>query len=138
MDWNPKIIVFCCNWCSYGGADTAGTARMQYPTNVRLIRVMCSGRINPLLVLKAFDDGADGVMVAGCHFGDCHYDSGNFSCNRRITVLETVLETLGVEKGRFFLDWISASEGEKFANAMKEITEEVKKLGPFSWKGKDK
>ncbi|MGL4669306.1 MAG: hydrogenase iron-sulfur subunit [Methanobacteriaceae archaeon] len=137
MEWDPNIIVFCCNWCSYGGADTAGTGRMQYSHNVRVIRVMCSGRINPLLVLKAFDDGADGVMVAGCHFGDCHYDSGNFACNRRMTVLKTVLGTLGIEEGRFFLDWISASEGEKFANAMKKITEEVKKLGPFSW-NKDK
>lgn len=138
IDWDPKIIVFCCNWCSYGGADTAGTARMQYPTNFRLIRVMCSGRINPLLVLKTFDDGADGVMVAGCHFGDFHYDRGNFACDMRMTALKTVLETVGVEKGRFFLDWISASEGEKFSNAMKEINEEVKKLGPFSWKDEAK
>ncbi|MGZ7043902.1 MAG: hydrogenase iron-sulfur subunit [Methanobacterium sp.] len=134
MSWEPKIMVFCCNWCSYGGADTAGTARMQYPPNVRIIRVMCSGRINPLFILKAFDEGADGVIVAGCHFGDCHYDRGNFACDKRITALKTVMDTLGIEEDRFHLDWISASEGEKFANTMKMMTEQVKELGPFSWR----
>jgi len=134
MEWKPKIIVFCCNWCSYGGADTAGTARMQYPPNVRVIRVMCSGRINPLFIFKAFDEGADGVMVAGCHFGDCHYDRGNYACDQRMRALKTVLTTLGIEEGRFYLDWISASEGEKFANTMTMVSEKVKELGPFSWR----
>ena len=107
---------------------------MQYPPNVRIIRVMCSGRINPLFLLKAFDEEKDGVMVAGCHFGDCHYDRGNYACDRRITALKTVMDTLGIEEGRFNLDWISASEGEKFAKAMKSISDQVKKLGRFSWR----
>jgi F420-non-reducing hydrogenase iron-sulfur subunit len=95
---------------------------------------MCSGRINPLFIMKAFDEGADGVIVAGCHFGDCHYDRGNFACDRRITALKTVMDTLGIDERRFQLDWISASEGEKFANTMKMMTDQVRELGPFSWR----
>ena len=124
-----KIVMFCCNWCSYGGADTAGTARMQYPPNIRVIRVMCSGRIDPQFVLKAFREGADGVLVAGCHMGDCHYDAGNYKWRRRAKFMEDLLPEFGIDKERFRFEWISASEGEKFQKTMTEFYKSIKSQG---------
>nr|WP_295619846.1 hydrogenase iron-sulfur subunit [uncultured Methanobrevibacter sp.] len=112
MAEDVKIVGFCCNWCCYGGADTAGTARMQYPPNVRIIRVMCSGRINPSLIFKAFREGADGVFVGGCHIGDCHYDAGNYKWNRRALITKAIIKEFGIDEERFRFEWISASEGE--------------------------
>ena len=132
--------MFCCNWCSYGGADTAGTARMQYPPNIRVIRVMCSGRIDPQFILKAFRDGADGVFVAGCHMGDCHYDAGNYKLDRRMRLVYKLVEDMGIGRERVHHDWISASEGhhdwisasegEKFASSVKMMVNRIKDLGP--------
>jgi F420-non-reducing hydrogenase iron-sulfur subunit len=126
-----KILGFCCNWCSYGGADTAGTARMQYPPNVRIIRVMCSGRINISIVLKAFKEGVAGVFVGGCHMGDCHYASGNYKWRRRAEMVGDIIEEFGIDKKRFKFEWISASEGEKFQKTMAKFYNDVKKLGPL-------
>lgn len=134
--FEPKIIGFLCNWCSYAGADLAGVSRTQYPPNVRVIRVMCSGRVDPSFVLKAFADGADGVMVTGCHLGQCHYVAGNYSTEKRIKMLQTLLGDIGIEKERLMLKWISAAEGEIFANAVKEFTETLRKLGPSPLKVK--
>jgi len=129
--FEPKIIGFLCNWCSYAGADLAGVSRIQYPPNIRIIRVMCSGRIDPAFVLEAFKDGADGVLVAGCHLpSDCHYISGNFKALRRITLLKEVLKDFGIDPKRLRLEWISASEGDKFAAVVRDMVDEVKKLGP--------
>lgn len=136
MSFEPKIVGFCCNWCSYGGADTAGTARMQYPPNVRIIRVMCSGRVNASMILKAFSEGADGVFVGGCHIGDCHYDSGNYKWKRRAQFIEDILPEFGIDNERFRWEWISASEGEKFQKTMQEFYETVKSLGPLKRAGK--
>ncbi|AAM01485.1 hydrogenase iron-sulfur subunit [Methanopyrus kandleri] len=130
-EWKPKIIAFCCNWCSYGGADTAGVGRMQYPPSTRIIRVMCSGRIEPSLVLKAFREGADGVFVGGCHLGDCHYQSGNYKWWRRAELLKKFLAEIGIEPERFRYEWISASEGEKFAEVMTEFHQTLLELGPL-------
>jgi len=133
--FEPKIVGFLCNWCAYAGADLAGVSRMQYPPNVRIVRVMCSGRIDPVFVLEAFKDGADGVLVAGCHLpSDCHYLSGNFKAQRRILLLRNVLEQLGFEPKRLRLEWVSASEGDRFATVIREMVEEVKKLGPSPFK----
>ncbi|MCS7135612.1 MAG: hydrogenase iron-sulfur subunit [Nitrososphaerota archaeon] len=129
-DFEPNILVFACNWCSYAGMDLAGTSRLQYPHNLKVIRVMCSGRINPVHILEAFANGADGVLVTGCHPGDCHYISGNYKTRRRIMLLERLLEQFGVEKERLRLEWVSASEGERFANIAKEFVEQIRKLGP--------
>lgn len=126
----PLIVAFCCNWCSYAGADLAGTSRMGYPTNVRIIRVPCSSRVNPSFIIRAFQRGADGVLIAGCHPGDCHYHSGNFYTRRRFTVLKRTLEYLGIEPERFQVRWISGSEGAKFAAVMNQVTEDIKKIGP--------
>lgn len=134
--FEPKIIGFLCNWCSYAGADLAGVSRMQYPPNVRVIRVMCSGRVDPSFVLKAFANGADGVMVTGCHLGQCHYVAGNYSTEKRIKMLQTLLGDIGIEKERLVLKWISAAEGEIFANTVKEFTETIRKLGPSPLKVK--
>ena len=129
--FEPRIIGFLCNWCSYAGADLAGVSRIQYPPNVRIIRVMCSGRIDPAFVFEAFKDGADGVLVAGCHLpSDCHYISGNFKALRRINLLRRVLKDYGIEPERLRLEWISASEGDKFAAVVRDMVDEVKKLGP--------
>ncbi|HJW97996.1 MAG TPA: hydrogenase iron-sulfur subunit [Candidatus Bathyarchaeia archaeon] len=129
--FEPKIIGFLCNWCAYAGADLAGVSRIQYPPNIRIIRVMCSGRIDPAFVLEAFKDGADGVLVAGCHVpSDCHYISGNFKALRRITLLKKALKELGIEPERLRLEWISASEGDKFAAVVCDMVEELKNLGP--------
>jgi F420-non-reducing hydrogenase iron-sulfur subunit len=129
--FEPKIIGFLCNWCSYAGADLAGVSRIQYPPNIRIIRVMCSGRIDPAFVLEAFKDGADGVLVAGCHLpSDCHYISGNFKAMRRINLLKRVLKDFGIEPERLRLEWVSASEGDKWASVVKSMVEDLRKLGP--------
>jgi len=130
VNWEPKIIAFLCNWCSYAGADLAGTGRIQYPPNIRIIRVPCSGRINPLYIIKALAEGVDGVMVSGCHPGDCHYLSGNMYARRRFTVLKRLLENAGIEPDRVHFTWVSASEGGRFAAVVKEVVEKVRKLGP--------
>jgi F420-non-reducing hydrogenase iron-sulfur subunit len=130
--FEPKIIGFLCNWCSYAGADLAGVSRIQYPPNIRIVRVMCSGRIEPSFILEAFRDGADGVLVAGCHLpSDCHYISGNFKALRRIMLLKRVLKELGIEPERLRLEWISASEGDKFAVVVKDMVEKIKEMGPI-------
>jgi len=129
--FEPNIIAFLCNWCSYAGADLAGISRIQYPPNVRVIRVMCSGRIDPTFVIKALNDGADGVLIGGCHPGDCHYLEGNYKAMRRYQLLTKLLDQFGVEKERVRLAWISAGEGERFAQVVTEMTETVRKLGPF-------
>lgn len=130
-NFEPKIIGFLCNWCSYAGADLAGVSRLQYPPNLRILRVMCSGRVDPTFVFKALSEGADGVLIAGCHPGDCHYTDGNFSTLRRFPLMMKVLEQFGVEKKRVRLDWISAAEGPQFARVVIEFTESLRKLGPF-------
>ncbi len=130
VEFEPKIVGFFCNWCSYAGADLAGTSRIQYPPNIRVIRVMCSGRVSDLLTLKAFAAGIDGVLVAGCHPGDCHYQKGNLSARRRVTGLKPFLDALGIGKDRLRLEWISASEGQKLAETVKSFTQTIKGLGP--------
>ncbi len=128
--WEPKIIAFLCNWCSYAGADLAGVSRFQYPPNIRIIRVPCSSRISPLLILRSLQHGADGVIVSGCHPGDCHYVSGNYVARRKFAILNNLLDYVGIEKGRVCFSWVSAAEGKRFAEIMKEFTAEVKALGP--------
>ncbi len=128
--WEPTIVAFLCNWCSYAGADLAGISRIQYPANVRIIRVPCSGRINPLFIIKALQTGADGVLVSGCHPGDCHYISGNYYARRRFALLKSLLEFVGLEPGRVHFAWVSAAEGEKFASLISGVVQEVKALGP--------
>ena len=134
MSWEPKIVGFLCNWCSYRGADLAGTARIKYAPNVRIIRVMCSARIEPVFILKAFQSGADGVLILGCHPGDCHYQEGNYKTMRRMPLLKKMLAQMGIEDDRVKLDWVSASEGEKFASVVNDITDKVRALGPLSTK----
>lgn len=131
MSFEPKIVAFLCNWCSYSGADLAGTSRLKSAPNVRPIRVMCSGRVEPAFVLKAFEAGADGVLVLGCHPGDCHYSEGNYKAIRRIALLKNLLSQLGIEDGRLRLEWVSASEAGRFVSVANEMTEQVRKLGPF-------
>lgn len=131
MSFEPRIVGILCNWCSYTGADLAGTARIPYAPNVRIVRVMCSGRVDPTFVLKALRCGADGVLIAGCHPGDCHYQTGNYKTMRRHALLLKVLNQLGVEPGRVRLEWVSASEGERFAEIVNDMTERVRALGPF-------
>jgi F420-non-reducing hydrogenase iron-sulfur subunit len=126
----PKIVGFLCTWCSYTGADLAGTARMKIPPTIRVIRVMCSGRIDPLFVLKAYLRGADGIMMMGCHPGDCHYQKGNYNTRRRFVMLQSILDTLGLEKERIGLWWISASEAPRYARVTNEFTEKIGKMGP--------
>ncbi|MFH1415190.1 MAG: hydrogenase iron-sulfur subunit [Elusimicrobiota bacterium] len=130
-DYSPKIIAFLCNWCSYAGADMAGSARREVPPNVRIVRVMCSGRVDPQLVVKSFQEGADGVMILGCHPGDCHYKEGNYNMLKRYRLLKNMLEQFGIENERLLLDWVSASEGEKFSKVVNEMTERVRSLGPM-------
>ena len=129
-NWTPKIVAFCCNWCSYAGADLAGNNRLEYPGNVKIIRIPCSCRLNPLFILRAFQRGADGVILCGCHPGDCHYTSGNYFTRRRITLLYSMLDFLGIERNRTRLEWVSAAEGAKFAATMEQFTADVKALGP--------
>jgi F420-non-reducing hydrogenase iron-sulfur subunit len=128
--FEPRVVAFLCNWCSYAGADLCGVSRYQYPPNVRIIRVMCSGAVNPLYILRAFQQGADGVLVSGCHPGDCHYLKGNLYARRRFAVVRRLLEYVGIDPKRFQVSWVSASEGDKFAKVVKEVVEEVRQLGP--------
>lgn len=128
-DFEPRIVAFACNWCSYAGADLAGVSRLQYPPNIRTIRVMCSGRVSPGMVLKAFERGADGVYVSGCHIGDCHYGFGNRRAEEQIAEARRLIEMLGLEPDRLHLEWVSAAEGEKFANSVRDFVERVRKLG---------
>ena len=129
--FEPNIVAFLCNWCSYAGADLAGTSRLEYPANVKVIRVMCSGRVNPMFVVNALQEGADGVLIGGCHPGDCHYVQGNYFAKRRIAVLKKLLEHIGIDNRRVRMTWVSAAEGKKFADVIKEITEDIKKIGPM-------
>lgn len=131
--WEPRIVGFLCYWCSYTGADSAGTARMKYPPNVDIVKVMCSGRIDPELITTAFACGADGVIVLGCHIGDCHYVAGNHKTMVRMPLLRKVLTDLGIEPERFRHDWVSAAEGEKFSCLVTEMTDQVRALGPLKW-----
>lgn len=132
MSFKPRIVAFLCNWCSYRGADLAGTSRIKSDASVRPIRVMCSGRVEPTMILKALKEGADGVIVLGCHPGDCHYHSGNYKTRRRLLMMSTMLEQLGIEKERVRLEWVSASEGHRFAQVVNEMTEKIKELGPLA------
>ncbi|KUL05774.1 MAG: F420-non-reducing hydrogenase iron-sulfur subunit [Candidatus Methanomethylophilaceae archaeon] len=129
-EFEPKVIAFCCNWCSYAGADGAGVARLQMPTNFRIIRVMCSARVDPELILRALSKGADGVIVLGCHPADCHYIGGNYRTRRRLALMRFLLEEYGFDPKRLRLEWVSASEGEKFQKTMTEFIDEIKALGP--------
>ncbi len=128
--WEPTIVAFLCNWCSYAGADLAGVSRIQYPPNIRVIRVPCSGRINPIYLLKALQNGADGVLVSGCHPGDCHYISGNLAARRKFTALRSMLDYAGIEPERVQFTWVSASEGGRFAAIVSKVVSGVKSLGP--------
>lgn len=128
-EFKPIIVAFCCNWCSYAGADSAGTSRLSYPSNIKIIRVPCSCRVNPTFILKAFQKGADGVIICGCHPGDCHYTSGNYFTRRRMTLLFSMLDFLGIEKNRIRLEWISASEGVKFSSVMNDFYNQILTLG---------
>ena len=134
--FEPKIVGFLCKWCAYTGADLAGTSRIKYPPNVNPIRVNCSGRVDPALVLKALTLGADGVLIAGCHPGDCHYTSGNVKTLRRFKLLQKMLDQFGIERERVRLEWVSASEGERYASIVNQMTEEIRQLGSLAWKSK--
>jgi F420-non-reducing hydrogenase iron-sulfur subunit len=133
MSFEPKIAGFLCNWCSYTGADLAGTSRMQYLPNVRVIRVMCSGRIDPVFILRAFVLDADGVLVSGCHFGDCHYQEGNHKAARRMTLLRNMLPAFGIQRDRLLMTYVSASEAELWQETVNNFTEQVRRLGPLQW-----
>ncbi|MGQ9583947.1 MAG: hydrogenase iron-sulfur subunit [Anaerolineae bacterium] len=128
--FEPKIVAFLCNWCTYTGADLAGTSRMQYPPNIRTIRLMCSGALDPIYVVKALLEGADGVLIGGCHPGDCHYQSGNYKARRRVAILKSILEGMGLDPERVWLRWISASEGRLFADTVTEMVETLREKGP--------
>jgi len=130
--WEPRIVAFICNWCTYTGADLAGTSRMKYPANVRVIKIPCTGRFDPLFMLKAFERGADGVLVSGCHPGDCHYSEGNYNARRKFTVWKSLLHTAGIDLERVWFSWISASEGGKWVETVARFTETIKGKGPFS------
>jgi len=129
-NWEPKIVAFLCNWCSYAGADLAGVSRLQYGTNIRIIRVPCSGRINPLYIVRALQNGADGVLVSGCHPGDCHYISGNLVARRKFAVMRRLLTYIGIEPERVQFSWVSASEGNRFAALMNRVIADIRKIGP--------
>lgn len=131
-DFEPNIIAFLCNWCTYAGADLAGTTRLKYPPNVKIIRVMCTSRINPLFIVNSFQQGADGVLIGGCHPGDCHYNTGNMLTRRRFQIMRNLLEYIGIDPKRIRIAWVSASEGQKYAKIMKEITKDIKKIGPIN------
>jgi coenzyme F420-reducing hydrogenase delta subunit len=128
-EYTPLIVAFCCNWCSYSGADTAGSSRFQYPANIKIVRVPCSGRVNPLFILRAFQRGADGVIICGCHPGDCHYTTGNYYARRRMTLLFSMLDYLGIEPERIRMEWVSAAEGAKFAAVMNDFAATINRLG---------
>jgi F420-non-reducing hydrogenase iron-sulfur subunit len=129
--FEPRIMAFVCNWCTYTGADLAGTSRIQMATNVRMVRLPCTGRIDPLFIIKAFERGADGVIVSGCHPGDCHYTAGNYHARRRFAVFREILGFMGIDLDRITFSWVSASEGRKWSEIVNETTERVRKLGPF-------
>jgi len=135
-EFEPQIVAFCCNWCTYAAADLAGTSRVHYPPNVRIVRVMCSGMVNPIYILKAFEGGADGVLVAGCHHSDCHYIDGPVKCDATVDKLRKVLHVLGLEDERFRRELVAASEGVVFARIIKEMVEQLKKIGPSPFKVK--
>ena len=128
-EWEPKLVAFCCNWCSYAGADLAGNNRLEYPANVKIIRIPCSCRLNPLFILRAFQRGADGVILCGCHPGDCHYSTGNYFARRRMTLLFSMLDFLGIERGRPRVEWCSAAEGVRFAGIMNDFVKQITDLG---------
>lgn len=132
QEFEPKIMGFLCSWCSYTGADMAGIGRMQYPANIRIVRVMCSGRMDPLFVMKAFESGADGVLVSGCHPGDCHYTTGNYFTRRRFAAVRKLLSFLGIDERRLKVTWVSAAEGPQFAQITRKMTKELKELGPLN------
>ena len=127
--FEPRIVAFACNWCSYAGADLAGISRLQYPANIRTIRVMCSGRVTPGMILRAFEQGADGVFVSGCHIGDCHYGFGNRMAEKQVEMTKRLIALLGLESERIRLEWISASEGQKFADSVRDFVERVREIG---------
>jgi F420-non-reducing hydrogenase iron-sulfur subunit len=127
--FDPLIVALCCNWCSYTGADLAGVSRIQYPHNVRIVRVMCSGMVHPNLVIDAFTSGADGVLMCGCHLGDCHYQEGNYKAEKRAEAIRLMLADFGIEEERFRLEWVSAAEGPRFAQVVREFTEQIQTLG---------
>lgn len=131
--FEPKIVAFFCNWCTYLAADLAGTSRMKYAPNARVIRVMCSGRVDPQFILEAFARGADGVLIGGCHPGDCHYQEGNYKALRRFHLLRRMIRELGIEEDRLRLEWISAAEGDRVRAVMNDMTEKVRALGPLRW-----
>jgi F420-non-reducing hydrogenase iron-sulfur subunit len=137
-DFEPQIVAFCCNWCSYAGADLAGVSRIQYPSTARIVRIMCTGRLEPQFILRSFELGADGVLVAGCHIGECHYISGNERAKVKIAATKELLDVLGVDGRRLRLEWISASEGIKFARTMEEFTKQLIELGPSPLRGEVK
>jgi len=134
MKFEPKIISFLCNWCSYTGADLAGSSRMEYSSNIRIIRIMCTGRVGPAFVLKAFKSGADGILICGCHPGDCHYHEGNYKCMRRYALLQMYAKQIGIDGRRLKLEWVSASEGKQFAELADAFTKEIQQLGPATYK----
>ncbi|GAB4284936.1 MAG: hydrogenase iron-sulfur subunit [Deferrisomatales bacterium] len=134
--FEPRIVAFLCHWCTYTGADLAGTTRQQYPPNIRVVHLMCSGAVDVVYVLKALMDGADGVLVGGCHPGDCHYQSGNFKARRRVAILRHILSQLGIPEERVWLRWISASEGKLFAQTVTEMTEAIRQMGPSEFKAR--
>ena len=131
VDFEPKLIAFVCNWCTYTGADLAGTSRIQMAANVRMIRLPCTGRIDPLFIIKAFERGADGVIVSGCHPADCHYSTGNYHARRRFAIFKELMEFFGIDPGRLTFSWVSASEGKKWSEVVNDATDKVRKLGPF-------
>jgi F420-non-reducing hydrogenase iron-sulfur subunit len=132
--FEPRIIALCCNWCSYAGADLAGVSRLQYPPNARIVRVMCSGMIHPNLIVEALTRGADGILVCGCHPGDCHYLDGNLKAEKRAEAVKLMLQDFGIEEDRFRLEWVSASEGPRFAQVMRDFTEQVRRAGPSPYR----
>jgi F420-non-reducing hydrogenase iron-sulfur subunit len=134
-EFEPRIMGFLCSWCSYTGADMAGVGRMQYPANIRVVRVMCSGRMNPLFVVKAFEAGADGVLISGCHPGDCHYTTGNYYTRRRFVAMRRLLDFFGIASERLKVTWVSGSEGARFAQIAREFTRELRELGPLTLNG---
>jgi coenzyme F420-reducing hydrogenase delta subunit len=130
--FEPRIVAFVCNWCTYAGADLAGTSRLQYAPNVRIIKLPCTGRIDPMLVLKAFETGADAVLISGCHPGDCHYTSGNYHARRRWAIFKNLLNLAGIGDQRLYFSWVSAAEGQKFSDLINDITAKVRQAGPFN------
>jgi len=130
-EWQPRIVAFLCNWCSYAGADLAGMSRFAYPAAIKIVRLPCSGRVDPMFIIKSFEQGADLVLVSGCHPGDCHYTSGNYHARRKLLAFRELMGFLGIDPRRFKISWVSAAEGAKWSSLVKELTAEVKALGPF-------